>query len=329
MSERAPYALEVDDIVKVYPARRNGLFGARSEPVRAIDGLSFNVPRGSIFGMLGPNGAGKTTLLKILATLLQPSSGHARIEGFDVVEQPLEVRRRMSMVLQETAGEMFLSVRDNLLTYARFHGLSKPEAEKRSAEIMQLFDLTPEVDRKVQDLSGGFRRRVQVAKVFLVNTPVLFLDEFSTGMDPILKRAVMDALRKESARGRTIVLTTQILSEAEELCDDILILNKGRQIARGDLHALKLLSQDVYEVAITFESLPAGIEREIAALHPIRLQINGNTLEFCVKAQEAEALEIVAALAKKGRVLRVEIGGASLEDIFVELTQKAGEGARK
>jgi ABC-2 type transport system ATP-binding protein len=264
-----------------------------------------------------------------LATLLQPSNGHARVEGFDVVEQPLEVRRRMSMVLQETAGEMFLSVRDNLLTYARFHGLSKPEAEQRSAEIMQLFDLTTEADRKVQDLSGGFRRRVQVAKVFLVNTPVLFLDEFSTGMDPILKRAVMDALRKESARGRTIVLTTQILSEAEELCDDILILNKGRQIARGDLHALKLLSQDVYEVTITFESLPAGIEREIAALHPIRLQINGNTLEFCVKAQEAEALEIVAALAKKGRVLRVEIGGASLEDIFVELTQKAGEGARK
>ena len=323
---RSPFALEVDNIVKVYPARRNGLFGARSEPVRAIDGLSFNVPRGSIFGMLGPNGAGKTTLLKILATLLQPSSGHARIESFDVVERPLEVRRRMSMVLQETAGEMFLSVRDNLLTYARFHGLA--EAERGAAENMQLFDLTTEADRKVQDLSGGFRRRVQVAKVFLVKTPVLFLDEFSTGMDPILKRAVMDALRKESARGRTIVLTTQILSEAEELCDDILILNKGRQIARGDLHALKLLSQDVYEVTITFESLPAGIEHEMAALHPVRSRINGNKLEFCVNAREAEALEIVAALAKKGRVLRVEIGGASLEDIFVELTQKAGAEAR-
>jgi ABC-2 type transport system ATP-binding protein len=324
MAERSPYALEVDNIVKVYPARRNGLFGARSEPVRAIDGLSFNMPRGSIFGMLGPNGAGKTTLLKVFATLLQPSSGHARIEGFDVVEQPLEVRRRMSMVLQETAGEMFLSVRDNLHTYARFHGLARAEAERGAAEIMQLFDLTAEADRKVQDLSGGFRRRVQVAKVFLVKTPVLFLDEFSTGMDPILKRAVMEALRKESARGRTIVLTTQILSEAEELCDDILILNKGRQIARGDLHALKLLSQDVYQVAITFDSLPAGIEGEVAALHPVRSKINGNTVEFCVKAQEAEALELVAALAKKGRVLRVEIGGASLEDIFVELTQKAG-----
>ncbi|MGH9746087.1 MAG: ATP-binding cassette domain-containing protein [Candidatus Acidiferrales bacterium] len=323
MADITPHALEVENIVKVYRGRRNGFFGGGSEPVRAIDGLSFNVPRGAIFGLLGPNGAGKTTLLKILATLLQPTSGHARIEGFDVVAQPLEVRRRISMVLQETAGEVFLSVRDNLLTYARFHGLAVPDAERRAGEIMQLFDLTAEADRKVQDLSGGFRRRVQVAKVFLVNTPVLFLDEFSTGMDPILKRAVMDSLRQEAARGRTIVLTTQILSEAEELCDDILILNKGRQIARGDLHALKLLSQDVYEVSITFESLPSGMRAAIAALHPIRSQINGNTLEFCVKAQEAEALEIVAALAKKGRVLRVEIGGASLEDIFVELTQKA------
>ena len=106
------------------------------------------------------------------------------------------------------------------------------------------------------------------------------------------------------------------------MCDDILILNKGRQIARGDLNALKLLSHDVYEVAITFESLPSGMREAIAALHPIRSEIRGHTLEFCVKAQEAEALEIVAALAKKGRVLRVEIGGASLEDIFVELTQK-------
>ena len=142
IAERSPYALEVDNIAKVYPARRNGIFGARGEPVRAIDGLSFNVPRGSIFGMLGPNGAGKTTMLKIFATLLQPSSGRARIEGFDVVEQPLEVRRRMSMVLQETAGEMFLSVRDNLLTYAGFHGLARAEAERGAAEIMQLFDLT-------------------------------------------------------------------------------------------------------------------------------------------------------------------------------------------
>ena len=116
--------------------------------------------------MLGPNGAGKTTLLKILATLLQPSSGHARIEGFDVVEQPLEVRRRMSMVLQETAGEMFLSVRDNFLTYAGFHGLSKPDAERGAAEIMQLFDLLRKRTAKCRTSAAGFAGACRWRKFF-------------------------------------------------------------------------------------------------------------------------------------------------------------------
>jgi ABC-2 type transport system ATP-binding protein len=314
-------ALEVENLVKIYRARR-GWFGPASEPLRAIDGLSFHVPRGIVFGLLGPNGAGKTTLLKILSTLRRPTSGAARIEGFDVVTQPTQVRRHISMVLQETAVELFLSVRDNMLTYARFHGLDGREAGLCADRVIELFDLGAESERKVQDLSGGFRRRVQVAKVFIVQTPVLFLDEFSTGMDPILKRSVMDSLREESKRGRTIVLTTQILSEAEDLCDDILILNNGRQIARGDLNTLKLLSERVYEVVISFDSLPAGIEADLAALKTTHSTISGNTIEFGVKADEADALDAVSALAKKGRVLRVEIGGSSLEDIFVELTEK-------
>ena len=315
------YALEVENLVKVYGGRRS-LFGPRSEPVRAVDGLSFQVPRGAIFGLLGPNGAGKTTLLKILSTLRAPTSGQARIEGYDVVAQPLEVRRRICMVLQETAVELFLSVRDNFLTFAKFHGLDGQVAAKRAADAIALFDLGAEAERKVQDLSGGYKRRVQVAKVFMVDTPVLFLDEFSTGMDPILKRAVMDSLRKEAARGRTIVLTTQILSEAEELCDDILILHKGRQIARGDLNALKLLTKSVSEIVITFDALPQGIEQAIAALQPWQSKIAGSSVELVLKTEEAQALDAVSALAKMGRVLRVEIGGASLEDIFVELTRK-------
>ncbi len=315
-------ALEVNDLVKIYRGRRVAMFGADSQPVRAVDHLSFTVPRGIIFGLLGPNGAGKTTLLKILSTLIQPTSGRVRIEGVDVVREPLEVRRRISTVIQETAVEMFLSVRDNLLTFARFHGIEKSEARRRADRVVALFGLGRELDRKVQDLSGGYRRRVQVAKVFMVETPVLFLDEFSTGMDPILKRAVMDALRQEAASGRTIVLTTQILSEAEELCDDILILHKGQQVAHGDLNTLKLLSQGVYEVAITFEALPADMEHEIARLRPLRSQISGQTIELALKTEEAGAIEIVGELAKKGRVLHVEIRGASLEDIFVEVTQK-------
>jgi len=309
------FALEVENLVKTFDRRGH-------PPVRAVDNLSFSVRRGQIFGLLGPNGAGKTTTLKVLNTLLRPSSGRASVLGYDVVEQPLEVRRRISVVIQENAAELFLSTRDNLLTFARFHGVTGAEARRRAAEVMERFALASEAARKVQDLSGGYRRRVQVAKVFLVDTPVVFLDEFSTGMDPILKRGVMEHLRQEAARGRTIVLTTQVLGEAEELCDDILIMNKGRQVARGDLHALKLLSEGVYEVAMTFDRLPDGIEAEVQQLAPLRLRVNQNTIELAVKTDEARVLEIVSALARRGHLLRVEVSGASLEDIFIELMQK-------
>jgi ABC-2 type transport system ATP-binding protein len=289
--------------------------------IRAVDDLSFEVRRGSIFGLLGPNGAGKTTTLRVLTTLVRPTSGRASIEGFDVVEQSLDVRRRIGVVIQEQAAELFLSVRESLASYGRFHGLHGAELWRRVDEVIEQFDLTDEAARKVMDLSGGFRRRVQVGKTLVVETPVLFLDEFSTGMDPILKRSVMTRLRAEARRGRTIVLTTQILTEAEELCDDILILNRGRQAARGDLHALKLLSSGVHEVAITFASLPPGIEAEIARLEPLRSEIVQNTVILALKQSHQRALELVAELAGRGEVLHVELGGASLEDIFVELTR--------
>jgi ABC-2 type transport system ATP-binding protein len=308
-------ALEVENLVKE--------FHPRGRPaVRAVDGLSFSVRRGAIFGLLGPNGAGKTTTLKVLNTLIAPTGGRASVMGHDVVALPREVRRSISVVLQESAAELFLTARDNLLTYARFHGLRGAEARRRAAEVMELFHLTEFADSKVQDLSGGTRRRVQVAKVFMVETPVIFMDEFSSGMDPILKRSVMGYLREAAARGRTIVLTTQILGEAEELCDDILIINRGRQVARGDLHALKLLSKGVYEVALTFDQLPAGIEEDLVALAPLRLRVNGNSVEVALKMEENRVLELVGELSRRAQVLRVEISGASLEDIFVELMQK-------
>ena len=128
---------------------------------------------------------------------------------------------------------------DNFATFGRFHGLSRQAIQNSIEDVLDQFELRQEANRKVMDLSGGYKRRVQVAKVFMIDTPVVFLDEFSTGMDPILKRSIMERLRKESARGRTIVLTTQILSEAEELCDDILIMRAGRQAARGDINTLE------------------------------------------------------------------------------------------
>ena len=309
--------IRVENLVKVFPGGR----GASSQ-VRAIDGLSFDVARGSIFGLLGPNGAGKTTTLRVLTTLARPTSGQASVLGFDVARQGRDVRGRIVVVIQEQAAELLLSVRENLLTFARFHGRAGPGVRRRADRVLDDLGLTPEAARKVQDLSGGFRRRVQVAKVFMVDTPVVFLDEFSTGMAPLLKRSVMDLLRREVARGRTIVLTTQILSEAEELCDDILIMDKGRQIARGDLNALKLLSERVYEVTLAFERMPDGVDATMAPYRPLRTRVSGNTLHVALKQDESRVLELVTALAGRARVLRIEINGASLEDVFIQLTQK-------
>ena len=315
----AAAAIEVEDLVKVFPVRGRA-------PVRAVDGLSFSVAPGSIFGLLGPNGAGKTTTLRVLTTLLRPTGGRAAVAGHDVVASPLDVRRRIAVVVQEHAADLFLSARDNLVAFARFHGLGGPALRSRVGRVLEQFGLAEFAGRKVQDLSGGYRRRVQVAKVFMVDTPVVFLDEFSTGMDPLLKRSVMDSLLAEAARGRTIVLTTQVLSEAEALCDDILIVNRGRQVARGDVNTVKLLSQGVYEVAVTFDVLPPGLEEELRALRPARLLVSGNTVELALKEPESRVLALVSEMATRGHVRRVEVGGATLEDVFVELTREERHG---
>jgi ABC-2 type transport system ATP-binding protein len=315
-------AIAVEDLVKVFAARAGQSAAARP----AVDGLSFAVRRGSIFGLLGPNGAGKTTTLRILTTLVRPSAGSARVLGFDVVRQAREVRRNISVVIQENAAELFLSVRENLITFARFHGLRGAEVRRRAERVIEELGLGAEAGRKVQDLSGGFRRRVQVAKIFMVETPIVFLDEFSTGMDPLLKRAVMELLRQAAARGRTIVLTTQVLVEAEELCDDILIIDRGRALARGDLSALKLLSERVHEVTLSFERLSAEQGRELQAalapFRPLRVALGEGALRFALRDEAARVLEVIAALAARAPVLRMEVHGASLEDIFIELTRK-------
>jgi len=308
-------AIRVDHLCKVYR-------GKGTAAIRAVDDLSFSVKRGSIFGLLGPNGAGKTTTLRVLTTRARPTSGTAHVLGHDVVRAPLEVRKRIGVVIQEQAAELLLSVRDNLLTYARFHASSGPAVRARADDVMEQFGLADSADRKVQDLSGGIRRRVQVAKMFMVDVPVIFLDEFSTGMDPILKRAVMALLRTQAAEGRTIVLTTQILTEAEELCDDILIINNGRQVARGDLHALKMLTDRLYDVSLTFERVPDDVMTVIEGYRPARVSVAHNTVQLRMKDEESRVLALVSALATRGHLLRIEINGASLEDVFVEITGK-------
>jgi ABC-2 type transport system ATP-binding protein len=297
-------------------------FHVRGTPIRAVDDLSFSVQRGSIFGLLGPNGAGKTTTLRIMTTLARPTGGSVELLGYDAVKAPLEVRRRIGVVIQEQAADLLLNVRDNLLTFARFHGQAGAAVRARADEVMAQFGIDDVADRKVQDLSGGVRRRVQVAKMFMVDVPVVFLDEFSSGMDAILKRSVMNMLRAQAANGRTIVLTTQILTEAEELCDDILIINHGRRIAHGSLRDLKQLVGQLHQVTITFDRVPDDLRATVAGYAAERVTVLHNTVQLQLRGDEPRVLELVAALGHRARIQHVEIAGASLEDVFVQLTQR-------
>jgi ABC-2 type transport system ATP-binding protein len=305
-------AIATNDLVKVY--------GEKSRtPARALDGLAIEVNKGEIFGLLGRNGAGKTTLIRILTTLIRPTSGSASVMGWDVVRDPLQVRKQICAVLQENAVEIYLSVADNLDTYARFHSVPLPEIRRRSERVLDQFGLGEYRHQKVIDLSGGLKRRVQVAKVFMVDRPVVFLDEATTGMDPINKRATIDAIRGEAQQGRTIVLTTHVLSEAEELCDTIAIIDRGKCLVRGDLQTIKALSSRAFDMTMTFDSLTDAILAELRQLPLLKMTRKLDSVELCVKGKELTAIEILNRLSRKYTITQFEVSGATLEEVFLEL----------
>ena len=307
-------AIEVKNLVKVY--EKSG-----REPVRALDGISFAVRPGEIFGLLGPNGAGKTTALKILTTLLKPTSGSVSVLGYDVLGQPLDVRRQICVVLQENAVESFLSVWNNFLVFGRFHGLTRKEIEIRSGRVLELFGLRECLHQRAIDLSGGLKRRLQVAKMFLVDKPIVFLDEATTGMDTINKRTTLQAIKEESLRGRTIVLTTHMLEEAEELCTSLAIVNHGRIIAAGSMEQVKAKTLRLYYLSMTFQRITDTILRSLKRAAAVTMDIKNNSVEMSIKDRQA-ALSLATHMNKTGLLQHFEITSASLEDVFVELLDK-------
>jgi ABC-type multidrug transport system ATPase subunit len=309
-------AIEVDDLQKIYRSR-NG------ESVRALDGVSFQVSQGHIHGLLGPNGAGKSTVVRILSTITAPTAGRAAVQGFDVIRQPLAVRQQMAVVLQHTAAENLLTVRDNLLIYAYLHGVGSYAARRRMEAVVEEFELGERLRDTVQELSLGTKRRIQVAKIFMLDAPVIILDEATTGMDPLMKRRVMDRLRAEARNGRSILLTTQVLSEAEELCETIMILNRGRSMAAGTLHELRKRSAHMFRVTLSFAEMHPNLINRLSALNPVELRVEGATAEMVFHGEEAELLANLADISRVTPILQFEVRGPSLEDIFVTLVKDA------
>ena len=222
-------------------------------------------------------------------------------------------------MLQQTAVETMLTVKDNLLIYAFLHDVGRAEAQKRMSSVLEEFELGDKTGEMVQDLSLGTKRRVQVAKIFMIDAPVLFLDESTTGMDPLMKRRVLDRIRAEAAKGRTVLLTTQVLSEAEELCDTIMIIDRGRTLAAGTLEDLRKLSAQMFRVSLTLSAMGDGVIARLQSLNPAELKVEGRSVEMLFRGEESSLLAKLSEIAQFTPISHFEVRGADLEEIFVEL----------
>ena len=207
--------------------------------LRAVDGIDLDIPRGSIYGVLGPNGAGKTTTIRMLTTLSSPDAGTAHVFGHDVVHEAAAVRRRISLTGQFASVDEDLTARENLVLLARLHGYRARPARRRAEELLDAFQLADATARLAGQLSGGMRRRLDIAASLIVRPDLLFLDEPSTGLDPRSRSQVWDVVRHIVADGTTVLLTTQYLDEADQLADHIAVIDHGRVIASGTRGQLK------------------------------------------------------------------------------------------
>lgn len=303
-----------DDIIRVERLRHSYRRGKV-----AVDGIDFTVARGEIFGLLGPNGAGKTTTVRMLTTILRPTSGRAIVAGHDVVRDPLSVRRNIVAVLQENAVETLLSTEDNLLLYGYLHGYSRAETRRRVKLVTEALELEEHLQARAQALSGGYKRRLQVAKALMIDTPVLFLDEATTGMDPLIKRRVIELIRQEAARGRTVLLTTQLLDEAESLCDRMALMDAGRILAAGSMSELRQSAHKAFRLFVRFQQDSPEARTLLQSLTSRELKASHGEYELKVEGSEDEWIRQMARVSEKYPLEHLEIRAADLEEIFFEL----------
>lgn len=311
-------AIQADDLVKSYP-------GGRGRPdVRALDGLTLTVPAGTVHGLLGPNGAGKSTATKVLTTLSIPTSGTARVAGHDVAREAGEVRRRIGYVSQGTGADPLLSPRENLVMTGRLRGLGRSASAARAGDLVDRFGLTEGADRGAAKLSGGTRRKLDVALGLVGSPQVLFLDEPTTGLDPEARAAMWDEIRRLAAEDAlTVLLTTHYLEEADRLADGLSIVDRGRVVAAGTPAELKAtLAGDTLTVDLVEPD--AALVRRVAAsvpgLEDVLLHVEGPAGRLVARTPDGPLLvgPTIAALQAAGvRHGAVAVSRPSLDDVYL------------
>ncbi len=333
----ADHAIETQDLGRVYKIRGNKKESQVRKELIALQDVNLTVQRGELFGLLGPNGAGKTTLIKILTTLLAPTSGWARVASHDVAKAAHLVRPRINMVSGgEASGYGLLTVRENLWMFSQFYGMPSREANQRIVELLKLVGLEDRLHTKSSDLSTGLRQKMNIVRGFLTDPEVLFLDEPTLGLDVGASRDVRQLIRNwlDANKTRTLLLTTHYMVEAEELCDRVAIINKGRVLACDTPANLKrTLQRDaIFEI----ETSPLnGWSNSLLVNHPevrkaaLSETEGGAKLELILKDESTLASVINILTEKNIKILRLSKREPSLEDVFMELVGHRMEDVEK
>jgi ABC-2 type transport system ATP-binding protein len=329
------FAIKTDKLGRIYKIR--GGKKSEAKELVALRDVDLEVRQGECFGLLGPNGAGKTTLIKILTTLLAPTSGTARVAGYDVVESPQAIRQRINMVSGgESSGYGLLTVRENLWMFSQFYGLPSAEANRRIRHMLEIVGLADRINTKSSDLSTGLRQKMNIVRGFLTDPEVLFLDEPTLGLDVSASRDVRNFIRGwiEEDHLRTLLLTTHYMVEADELCDRVAIINQGRVLACDTPTNLKYRLQQA--AIFRFEISPLnGLGLETFEVMPgvqnvIHSELDGRSvLEFQL-VEESAISDVVAALTgSQVRILNLQKREPSLEDVFIDLVGHSIEEVEK
>jgi ABC-2 type transport system ATP-binding protein len=307
----AKAAVDVRDITKTF-----GTF-------TAVDHIVFAVEPGEIFGLLGPNGAGKSTLIRMLVTLIPPTSGTAIINGFDVTASPDDVRRSIGVIPQALTSDLELTPRENLTIFSKLYGVAREKRKRLIGELLEAVELTQWADKPVKNLSGGMRRRVEIARGLVHEPKIFFLDEPTTGLDPVSRTGVWEMLRKIKAdRDLTVLLTTHYMDEADKLCDRIAIVDHGKLVALDTPTALKESVAGADTLEMTFSRAPADWASRIGRIPGVdHVTTEGHVFRITTHHAAAATRAVLEAADATGvTVQSLGVTSVTLDDVFLHFT---------